>query len=256
MQSSNRVSRRTRSRRFAVGLVVVMLSVVGCTAKGAASATTVSSTSASKTSAAVTSSAPLTATSPIPTGTSNDLKNNSAHHSVAIDGEKFLLKVDYWTTIDASTWGALGAKNVHLLAYVDPAAGTTPPSVVVDEFDSQFTLMAANPGLDGVAIGSFSDRPGSSIPGFLITPTISYGTAVPISGISDALVQRWQFLAGTAALTEAAVQRAGVYAIQVSFTYRLLVRSAGDASWHRRTVLDDLTVPVKAVAVAATSPTR
>jgi hypothetical protein len=254
MNSGNRMPRGARWGTCAVVLALVMLLLVGCSSKGSAQSTTVSAPS-TPTIPATTSSPPLTASSPVPTGTANDLKNNSAHHTVAIDGEKFLLKVDYWTTIDASTWGAMGTKDVHLLAYVDPAAGATPPSVVVDEFDSVFSLMAANPGLDGVTIGNFSDRASSSITGFLITPTISYGTAVPNSGISAALAQRWQFLAGSAPLTEAALQRAGVYAIKVSFTYLLLVRNAGDSGWHRRTVLDELTVPVRSVQVTTTTAT-
>ncbi len=198
---------------------------------------------------------PLTAAAPIPTATANDLKKNSAHHSVPVDGEKFLLKVDYWTTVDSATWSATGSKDVHLLAYVDPAAGTTAPSVVVEQFDAAFTLQAATPGLDGLPVGRYQDMVGSNIPGFLITPTISYGTAFGTTGISQDLLQRWQFLAGAQPLTEAALQRAGVYAVAVSVTYRLLVRNPGDAGWHRRTAQDDLVVPVRSVRAAVAAPT-
>lgn len=204
-----------------------------------------------------TSRVSLTPDAPVPAAPPNDLGKDSAHRSLAIDGETFELKVDYWTTVAATTWDVTGAKNVHLLAYVLPAATGKAPDVVIDRFIPSFTLMAGSTALDGVAAGSPADPDagGSSdataggtngLPGFLITKTVSYGSQFAVDGISDALAQRWQQWAPGQALTKAALRHAGVYAVRASMTYRLLVRNAGDPGWHRRTVVDTLTVPVKA----------
>lgn len=241
------------------------LLLAGCTATPAPSGSTGAATSPSRSAGATASptastSTPtsLTADQPVPKPPANDLAKNSAHRVLPIDGEKFQLKVDYWTTVESTTWDVTGAKNVHLLAYVQPAAGSKPPDVVIDRFSPAFTLLAGSTGLGGVAAGTTtdpdsgggaSDLAGGAVgglPGFLITPTVSYGSQFGTAGVSDALADRWQQLAPGQALTEAAVQRAGVYAVRVSMTYRLLVRNVGDPGWHRRTVLDTLTVPVKA----------
>lgn len=249
------------------GLAAVTLLMAGCTTAGsgasgsslAGSAATGSATGSATTGAASATSvpvttAPLTATRSIPTGTVNDLKNNSAHHDVALDGESFRLKVDYFTSVDAATWGAIGPKDVHLLAYLNPVAGAKAPDVLVDEFDAQYSLVAANSGLDGLVIARTQDRAGAAIPGFLITAKVSYGTVFPTAGISPELVQRWQDLGGPTPIEEASLQLAGVYAVKASFVYRLLVKDTGDAGWHRRTVLDELTVPVKPIVVKSVSP--
>jgi len=251
-----------------VGVAVgAALLLAACTATSAPTASTGTATSPSR-SAAATSGTPtstvapvsLTADQTLPKAPTNDLAKNSAHRVLAIDGEKFQLKVDYWTTVESTTWDATGAKNVHLLAYVEPAAGVKPPDVVIDRFSPAFTLLAGSTGLGGVAAGTTidpdsgggaTDVAGAAVgglPGFLITPTVSYGSQFGTAGVSDELADRWQQLAPGQALTEAALRRAGVYAVRVSMTYRLLVRNAGDAGWHRRTVLDTLTVPVRATS--------
>lgn len=255
---------RRPGRAALVGVVGAVLLLAACTSAtdpaGAVTGST-SSTDQPTSSAAVPvpTSAPtsLTADRPVPKAPSNDLAKSSAHRVLAIDGEKFKLKVDYWTTVESTTWDVTGAKDIHLLAYVQPASGSKPPDVVIDRFSPAFTLLSAATGLNGVAAGNTvdpdaggaaTDSSGGGVgelPGFLITPTVSYGSEFSTAGVSDALAQRWQQLAPRQALTDAALQRAGVYAVRVSMTYRLLVRNAGDAGWHRRTVLDVLTVPVK-----------
>ena len=247
-----RAHRRARSGTAVAALAVVMLLLAGCTSKGAAvsSASVASSATPAtthSTATPTTTSAAPTASRPIPTGTVNDLKLNSAHHNVALDGENFRLKVDYFTTSDANDWGAIGSKDIHLLAYLNPAAGSTSPDVVIDEFDATYSLLAANSGLDNFVVAQMQDRAGAAIPGFLVTSKISYGSVFPTSGVSPALVQRWESLGGSMPIEEASLQRAGVYAVKISFTYLLLVRNTGDSGWHRRTVLDELTVPVKSV---------
>ena len=188
---------------------------------------------------------PPTADYPVPTGTPDGLKDGSAHHRVPVDGEKFALKVDYWTTVDSTTWGAVGREDVHLLAYLDPAAGSTTPAVMLDRFASAFALRAANHNVDAVVLAQFEDHADAAVPGFLITPTLSYGTQFSTAGVSPDLAARWQMLAPGEQLSEGALQQAGVYAVQVTMTFYLLVRNAGDAGWHRRVVVDELTVPVR-----------
>lgn len=256
-----------------VGAALVLSACTATSATTAASTTagtstsSTSGTSPSTTAAAgavtgtatpTSTSTVLTADQPVPKAPSNDLAKNSAHRLLPIDGEVFKLKVDYWTTVDSTTWDATGAKNVHLLAYVQPAAGKA-PDVVLDRFTAAFTLVAGQTGLTGVAAGNTvdpdssggaTDSPGADfgggLPGFLLTSKVSYGAQFGVAGVSTDLVDRWQLLAPRQVLSEAALQRAGVYAVRASMTYRLLVRNAGDTGWHRRTVVDTLTVPVKA----------
>lgn len=248
----------------AVGAALLLAACTSTTAPSGATGVGASgvATSASRPAVAgpvtsISTPAPLTADQTVPPAPANDLAKNSAHRVLPIDGEKFKLKVDYWTTVESTTWDATGAKNVHLLAYVQPAAGSKPPDVVIDRFSPAFTL-AGSTGLGGVAAGNTVDPDSGggatdvagaavgALPGFLITPTVSYGSEFGTAGVSDALADRWHQLAADQALTEAALQRAGVYAVRVSMTYRLLVRNVGDPGWHRRTVLDTITVPVKA----------
>ncbi|HEV7656037.1 MAG TPA: hypothetical protein VGP36_15085 [Mycobacteriales bacterium] len=73
-----------------------------------------------------------------------------------------------------------------------------------------------------------------------------YDTVVPVDGFSSALVSRWSYLAGTQPLTEQGLVKAGVYANRLTFDDSLLVRDAGDAGYHKRSVTDSLTVPVVA----------
>ena len=269
MTTTGRPAGRRHRLAWCAALGAALLLATACTASaatGAASSGTVpvsgTATAAGTTAAATaasTSSPLLTADQPAPRAPANDLAKNSAHRVLAIDGEKFKLKVDYWTTVDSTGWDATGAKNVHLLAYVQAAAGVKTPDVVIDRFSPAFTLLASNTGLDSTAAGNPVDPDaggatdasgvglgGTGLPGFLITGTVSYGSQFAAAGVSDELAARWQQLAPHQSLSEAALQRAGVYAIRVSMTYRLLVRNAGDPGWHRRTLVDTLTVPVKA----------
>jgi hypothetical protein len=279
MSIDRRPTATRRPRRVALGAAVgAALLLAACTATSSPAGSATESTSpaglsvssaglsvagagaavsGARAATSVSTAAPLTPDQPVPKAPSNDLAKSSAHRVLAIDGEKFKLKVDYWTTVESTAWTITGAKDIHLLAYVQPAAGSKPPDVVIDRFSPAFTLLAGSTGLNGVAAGNTvdpdaggaaTDVSGSGVgdlPGFLITPTVSYGSEFSTVGISDALAQRWQQLAPQQAMSEAALHRAGVYAVRVSMTYRLLVRNVGDPGWHRRTVLDTLTVPVK-----------
>ena len=239
MVKERSVRQRIRFGCWGVGLVAALSVAAGCTSTAAPAAPVATTTA-------------ILAVPPVPAAPQNDLQDNSAHHEVALDGETFRLKVDYFTTVDATTWTVLGPKNVHLLAYLSPVQGARAPDVLIDRFDAQFSLLAANPDLDGLVTDVAQDAAGSQIPGFGITAQISYGTVVSTGGVTDALLGRWQSLGGPLPVTETALVQAGVYAVRVSFVYRLLVRNAGDVNWHRRTVLDQLTVPVKSTQAVPT----
>lgn len=129
--------------------------------------------------------------------------------------------------------------------HVRPAAGRA-PEVVLGSFRAQTALRAVDPGLDGLPIAVTEDRPPAAVAGFLMSASYPYDTVVPVEGFSAPLVQRWSFLAGDQPLTEQALVTAGVYANRIAFTYGLLVRNAGDAGYHKRSVTDSLTVPVTA----------
>src|ERR1700712_520852 len=178
------LSRSVRRRSMVLAAAVsTALLITGCTS-AAKTATTTATTAVAT---------PITATGPVPTDT-NDLKTGSAHHNLPVDGEAFRLKVDYFTTTDTSTWSVIGPKDIHLLGYVNPAAGATAPQVMIDDFQAQYRLLAANPDLDALVIADTQDQPAGSIAGFVITPTVSYATLFTSSGTTPELLQRWQSL--------------------------------------------------------------
>lgn len=236
--------------------MAAVLVLAGCdlstTGSGASSTVPVTTTAT----AAVTTAAPtpalLTATGPVPTAVVNDLQTGSAHHNLAVDGENFHLKIDYFTTSNPSTWNAFTDKNVHLLAYLNPEAASTPPEVLIDNFQAQYRLRAANPALDALILAGTQDQPVGSNPGFLITPVISYGTVFTTEGVTPELLARWQSVAGKQPLSEAAMTKAGAFGIDITFTYRLLVRDKGDTNWRHRTTTDHLAIHARA-AVGATA---
>ena len=239
-------SRCTRSF-FLCTVVGVATLITGCTAGPA-------STNATTTATTMSSATVLTADRGLPTDTVNDLGSGSAHHQLAVDGESFRLKVDYFSTGDTKNWTSLGPKNVHLLAYLNPAADSTAPQVVIDNFQAQYRLLAANTELDGLVVDSVTDQAGATP--FLITPKVSYGSVVATTGVTPDLLARWQSLGGRLPLDETALRTAGVAGFTVTFTFRLLVRNTGDAGSHRRTVTDQLTVPVVPAAVSPTTSAR
>ena len=185
----------------------------------------------------------LTGASTTPTVRS-DLAGDSAHHVLAVDGETFGMKIDYWTTTPVSGWQVGGIQNLHLAAYLDPKAAA--PQVLVDGVTVQWRVAATVLGLDGVLLGELVDRPAGAGAGFLISKTYPYNTVSVRAGVGQELVDRWAALAPGQPLTEPALRRAGVYAITVSIRYDLLIRSTGETVGHRRTVLDQLDVPLPA----------
>jgi hypothetical protein len=64
-----------------------------------------------------------TAAAPAPK-TTDDLARNSAHRTLKIPGESFVLTVDYYlTSYDATKWQTLAAKYVTVSVHVKPTGG-------------------------------------------------------------------------------------------------------------------------------------
>lgn len=179
--------------------------------------------------------------------TANDLASNSAHHTLKIPGESFVLTVDYFlTAYDATKWQTLASKDVSVSVHVKPSGGATQPLVMLGAFRAQALLRAVDPALDGLPVATMADQPPAALPGYVMSASYPYDTVVPVDGYSPALVQRWSYLAADQELTEQGLVKAGVYANRLTFSYSLLVRNAGDAGFHQRSVTDSLTVPVAA----------
>jgi hypothetical protein len=187
-----------------------------------------------------------TASAPAPK-TANDLARNSAHRTLKIPGESFVLTVDYYlTSYDATKWQTLAAKDVNVSVHVKPTDAAAVPQVLLGAFDAQAVLRAIDPGPDGLAVATLQDRPPAAVAGYAMSASYPYDTVVPVDGYSAALVNRWSYLAGSQPLTEQGLVKAGVYANRLTFGYSLLVRNAGDPGYHKRSVTDALTVPVVA----------
>ncbi len=186
----------------------------------------------------------LTATGTAPALPSS-LASGAAHHNVSVDGENFGLKVDYWTTVPVTKWSVLGPADLHVAAYLAPKTATV-PEVLVDRFTVSWRLDALTPGLNGVELGQTVDAPDNAIPGFELTKTVSYSTQSDRSGATTTLFDRWNQLAAGQPINAAALVKAGAYGITVQLRYDLLVQSAGDKNWHRRTVVDQLSAPLTA----------
>ncbi len=187
-----------------------------------------------------------TASAP-PPKTVNDLASNSAHRTLKIPGESFVLTVDYYlTSYDATKWQTLAAKDVNVSVHVRPARAAAVPQVLLGGFDAQAELLAVDPGLDSLAVSTVQDRPPAALAGYVMSASYPYDTVVPVDGYSTALVDRWSYLAGSQPLTEQGLVTAGVYANRLAFDYSLLIRNAGDTGYHKRSVTDSLTVPVVA----------
>jgi hypothetical protein len=179
--------------------------------------------------------------------TANDLASNSAHHTLKIPGEAFVLTVDYYlTSYDATRWQTLASKDVNVSVHVKPSGGATQPLVMLGAFRAQTLLRAVDPALDGLPVTTMTDQPSAALPGYVMSASYPYDTVVPVDGYSAPLVQRWSYLAADQELTEQGLVKAGVYANRLTFSYSLLVRNAGDAGFHQRSVSDSLTVPVVA----------
>ncbi len=173
----------------------------------------------------------------------NDLADNSVSHPLEVPGEAFGLTVDYWTSYDAAKWQTLQPKSVNLSVHLKPTGdGSAAPEVLMGGFGAVATLTAAMPGLDGLPIAESFDH-SASLPGYLITKDVPFDAVVPIEGYSTALLDRWRALAGDQPLTEQGLVDAGVNGNRLTFTYRVLVKNAGDRGYHLRVVQDTLTVP-------------
>ena len=185
-----------------------------------------------------------TASAPAPK-TTNDLAQNSAHRTLKIPGEGFVLTVDYFlTSYDATKWQTLAAKDVSVSAYVKPSGGGPVPQVMLGSFEARTELRAVDPGLDALPVAAMDDRPPSAVAGYVMSAAYPYSAVVPVDGYSSSLVDRWRYLAGNQALTEQGLVKAGVYANRLTFSYGLLVKDP--TGYHKRSVIDSLTVPVVA----------
>ena len=175
--------------------------------------------------------------------TPNDLARNSAHRTLQVPGEPFVLTVDYYlTAYDATRWRTPAAKDVTVSAYVRPAGRTAVPAVLLGSFQVRAELRSLDPGLDALPVSTMDDRPTAAVAGYAVSAAYPYTAVVPVNGFGPALVDRWSFLAGGQQLTEEGLVKAGVYANRLVFSYGLLVRGPG--GYHKRTVTDALTVPV------------
>ncbi|WP_188942493.1 hypothetical protein [Nakamurella endophytica] len=190
---------------------------------------------------------PAAVTAPSATGTRptvrNDLARNSLRRSLPVDGERFGLRVDYWTQVPTAQWSATSARDLHLAAYLS-VTGATAPQVLLDRWTVQWRTLAVVPVLDDVLLDQWTDAPTGDLPGWTVTATYPYASAVTSGGIADALLERWRADGGTGVPSDAALHTAGVDAVVVELRYDLSIRSPGETLWHRRTVLDRLTVPV------------
>jgi len=128
---------------------------------------------------------------------------------------------------------------VTLSVHLAPVAGAAgdPPEVLNGSFDGVTTLLAAMPGLDGLPIAVANQEP-TAIPGYLVNVNYPYDNVLSVEGYSDALANRWKEVAGDQPLTEPGLIAAGVYANRITFSYRLLVKNAGDAGYHQRILQD------------------
>jgi hypothetical protein len=182
-------------------------------------------------------------TSATPPATSNDLAQNSAHRTLKVPGEDFVLTVDYYlTSYDATKWQTLAAKDVNVSAYVKATGSKVVPQVLLGSFEARTELRAVDPGLDALPVTTMDDRPPTAVPGYEMSTAYPYTAVIPVDGFSAALVDRWTYLAKDQALTEQGLVKAGVYANRLVFSYGLLVRDG--AGYHKRSVTDSLTVPV------------
>lgn len=92
--------------------------------------------------------------------TANDLAQNSAHRTLKIPGENFVLTVDYFlTSYDATKWQTLAAKDVNVSAYVKPSGAGPVPQVMLGSFEARTELRAVDPGLDALPVAGMDDRP-------------------------------------------------------------------------------------------------
>ncbi|GAA2000049.1 hypothetical protein GCM10009818_08540 [Nakamurella flavida] len=203
------------------------------------------------TSAASEAPTTLTASGVAPSVT-NDLAEGSAHHDLSVAGEPFALTVDYWTTGDPSAWSSLAAKDMNLSLHLVPVAGTTTPDVALSRSSVVTSLRSTNPGLDGLVTSTTVDQAPAALPGYSMSVNFPYDQVAPVRGFGPDLIGRWTLLAGEQPLTDEALGTAGVYANQIDYTYDLVIKNAGDAGYHKRTVTDSLTVPVPAPAPPAT----
>lgn len=235
----------TRRLAALVGGALILL-LTACT-KGTTSADSTSSAASTTTVQAVSSSSSSVATLPAAPVITNDLAQGSAHREVLVPGESFSLTVDYWLTTDPATWTSLGVKTVHFAAHTASTAAAADQATVMVEFaEITAVIRSTDVALDGQLIQSHRDAPATgAVPGYVITGDLPYEGVFGVSANSTTLLGRWSELGRPGPVDSAALLADGVYANEITFSYSLLIRGAGqpdDAFWHRRLVQDTLTI--------------
>ena len=182
----------------------------------------------------------------------NDLAKGSLHRDLEIPGENFGLTVDYWVDFDIATWQTSTPKRVNYSVHLDPKSDNV-ATVLMGGLTTTAALQSLTPGLSGFVQATQTDQP-STLDGYLIDQNYPSEGHFSIDGFAPALVQQWQFLAGDQPLGETALQAAGVYGTTLTFEYSLLVKSKGEAGWHKRSVTDVLNVSVQKVEQPEPAP--
>jgi hypothetical protein len=227
------------ARLLTVGATAVLLA--GCSGGTAGDDPTTAATTTTSLSAAA-----------APPAVTSDLAEGSAHHEIGVAGEPFTVEVDTWTDADVAQWQTLPPKVVNSVLNLVPIAGESQPAEVTMAAVTVTTALAATmPGLDGLVVDTWTQTaPGQ---GFALSQYYPYAAAVPITGYTAPLVERWTYLAGEQPLTDEALRTAGVYANRITFSWTLLVRNDGDPGYHQRLVTDTITVPIAAPAAASST---
>ena len=187
-------------------------------------------------------SGPSASAPPPPAIVANDLAGNSAHRTVAVPGEGFDLAIDYWTSTDIAAWSSAGAKALNLSLHLDLRPDSPRQDVLLYSLTVAVRVKATLPVFEGLAILVATDT-ATGLPGFLVSDVYPYDSVVNVPAQAPPLIERWRSVAGDAQITSAGLRAYGVYANEISYTYELLVKSEGDVTYHKRTVVDVLTVP-------------
>jgi hypothetical protein len=172
----------------------------------------------------------------------NDLATNSAHHTLPVAGEGFDLAIDYWTTTDATAWQSTAAHDINLTLHLALHPGAPAQTVLIASTTISDELLSTQPQLDALQLSSTTDS-ANALPGYLVSDVYPYEDSTTIPAMAGPLLARWSSFSKGAQLTSAALSSHGVYANRISFQFDVLVQNPGDATYHKRTLSDVLTVP-------------